>query len=122
MSLVRSAASVLVIEWSRVRYFKWEEFGCQACVRPELVYRLDDARELAGIPFVISSAYRVGDIASHGRGYGADIRIRSSLERYRVLGGVIEAGFTRIGIYDRHIHVDVDPALPTGVVWIGKSR
>ncbi|KAE8545335.1 D-Ala-D-Ala carboxypeptidase family metallohydrolase [Marinobacter nauticus] len=47
-----------------MRYFKPSEFNCPCCgdgfdhMSQELLIHLDAARHMAGIPFVISSAYR----------------------------------------------------------------
>jgi hypothetical protein len=83
---------------------------------------LDDARSIAGVPFVLTSAFRAGDPRSHGRGLAVDIRCSDSETRWRILKGVILAGFLRIGIYDRHIHVDIDESLPQRVAWWGRSQ
>jgi hypothetical protein len=54
----------------------------------------------------------VGGVAnsSHLTGWAADIRADSSNRRYLVLKGLIEAGFTRIGIGQNFIHCDCDPS------------
>ena len=60
----------------------------------DFLYSLDHARELAGIPFVITSAYRTpeknkevggSENSSHLKGLAVDIRVRSSSERYTIL-------------------------------------
>lgn len=83
---------------------------------------LQSARTIAGIPFVITSGVRPGDPRGHGEGYGFDIRAHSGRARYKIVFALWVAGFTRIGVYDRHIHADCDPDLPTEVLWPGKSR
>lgn len=108
------------VEWSRVRWFTPAEFVSRRVVA-ELVYRLDAAREIAGVPFVLTSTWRPGDVGAHPKGTGADIRCSGSSARFRIVSALIEAGFTRIGIYDRHIHVDVDESAPELVMWIGFS-
>jgi len=55
--------------------------------------------------------------SSHLIGHAGDIKTPSMHYRYRVLFGVIMAGFKRIGIYKTHIHVDDDPSKTPGVSW-----
>jgi hypothetical protein len=50
---------------------------------PDLVDALDDARSIAGVPFVLTSAFRAGDPRSHGRGLAVDIRCSQLGPRYR---------------------------------------
>jgi len=35
---------------------------------------------------------------------------------------LLQAGFRRIGIYDKHIHADIDKTLPQDVMWWGVSK
>jgi hypothetical protein len=35
---------------------------------------------------------------------------------------LIDAGFSRVGLYDKHLHIDDHPKLPKNVIWIGKSK
>jgi zinc D-Ala-D-Ala carboxypeptidase len=79
---------------------------------------LDQARDIAGTPFKITSGYRtaehnakVGGVpnSSHTKGYAADIAITSSLQRYIILNALLKVGFDRVGIADSFLHVDNDP-------------
>ena len=79
--------------------------------------RLDEAREIAGIPFVINSAYRTPEHnakiggkpnSSHLKGLAVDISVTNSRQRFIVLNALLEVGFTRIGIADTFIHIDLD--------------
>lgn len=87
---------------------------------------LDEARELAGIPFKINSAYRspehnakVGGKpnSSHLKGLAVDISVRDSRSRFIVLNALISVGFNRIGIADTFIHVDLDKDKSQQVIW-----
>ena len=91
-----------------------------------LVQMLDRAREYAGVPFVITSGFRspdhnaaVGGVpeSSHTKGLAVDLRCETSENRYRVLTGLIAIGFKRIGIYEKHIHCDIDALKPQNVIW-----
>ena len=88
----------------------------------ELLEKLDDARHYANTPFVITSSYRKGDEGSHGDGDAVDIRCHESRPRFMIVSGLIHAGFTRIGIYDKHIHADVSSRLDQIVMWWGVSE
>ena len=109
-----------------MRYFQPSEFACKCghCgggadrMASDLLDRLDEARAMAGIPFVISSGYRcpahnkaVGGVAdsAHTRGYAADIRCTDSHTRFAVLRAVLDAGFRRVELAPTWIHVDCDP-------------
>jgi len=84
-----------------------------------LIRKLDLARTLAGFPFVISSSFRLGDPRSHGDGYAVDLQCEFSRERFVMIQALQAAGFRRIGIYPRHIHVDVDGSRYQDVIWYG---
>ena len=79
--------------------------------------RLQAARKLAGIPFKITSGYRTkehnkkvgGSISSsHLKGVAADIYCENSGQRFLIVKCLLNAGFKRIGIGDKFIHVDSD--------------
>jgi len=115
------------------KYFEESEFACPCCgeneIVIELVTKLDDAREYAGIPFHINSGYRcrkhnkkVGGsrLSSHKKGLAADIRAKSSSDRFHIVRGLIKAGFTRIGIGKTYIHADIDEHKPQGIIYLYK--
>lgn len=87
---------------------------------------LDEARELAGIPFKINSAYRTPEHnakiggkpnSSHLKGLAVDISVTDSRSRFIVLNALISVGFNRIGIADTFIHVDLDRDKSQNVIW-----
>jgi len=90
------------------------------------LFKLDEARERAGIPFVINSAYRSPEHnakiggkpnSSHLKGLAVDISVTNSRQRFIVLNALLEVGFTRIGIADTFIHVDLDNGKSKDVIW-----
>lgn len=114
------------------KYFSNDDFkrAAPSClisdVSPELLERLDHAREIAGIPFVVNSAYRSPEWekskgrsgnGAHTRGLAVDIRCNSSLDRWRIVFGAIAAGFPRIGVAKGFVHLDIDTSLPCPVLW-----
>ncbi len=96
--------------------------GAGSDLRDGLVMFLELAEKLAGVQFEITSGFRIGDDGAHGEGWAVDIACHSSKARFKILNGLIGAGFTRIGIYDRHIHADRSASRPAYVVWMGVSR
>ena len=106
-----------------MKYFTLDEFdspdykGSGVNMDDNFLELLNNAREIAGIPFKITSGYRtenhnkkVGGVSnsSHLNGFAADIAIGSGQERYIVLNALIKAGFKRLGIAKTFIHCDTD--------------
>ncbi len=116
------------------RNFTDDEFKCPCCggYTDSLPFRaflakLQDARSVAGIPFIITSGYRcpkhnkeVGgkSDSSHLKGIAADILVHTASERFIVTNGLIKAGFVRIGVGQNFIHVDMDVSKPQRLMWI----
>ena len=116
-----------------LRHFKMSEFTCKCgCgltnVDADMLDKLDAARSLAGVPFVITSGCRCG---AHNKACGGtpdsahiatpdkpskavDIAFPTE-RRYAILRGLIEAGFERIGVnFARNfVHADTDTNKPT---------
>lgn len=91
----------------------------------DFVAKLDKARHIAAIPFIITSGLRtfeknksvIGAVAdsAHLRGLAVDLRARTSNEVGLIVSAAWVMGITRIGIYidkdmqPRHVHLDSDP-------------
>ena len=112
-----------------LKYFKLSEFdspdleGSGSNMNYTFLEKLDQARGLAGIPFKITSGFRTeayqDDLTRRGyktakkgtsphlKGLAADISVKDSRQRYIVINSLLLAGFTRIGIADTFIHVDL---------------
>lgn len=120
-------------EWTGANVTKWRHFQQSEVegLDQELVAKLDMAREQAGVPFTITSGKRepksnieaggVGD-SSHLKGLAVDLRCSNSLDRYQMIKALLLVGFQRIGVYDQHIHCDLDTTLPQEVIWTGVSH
>lgn len=118
---------------TRWKYFKKEEFTCNCgCglnnISDDLLDKLDEARDIAGVPFSINAGTRCkkhnadpkvkGEPDSaHIYGLAADISARSSGDKFLILRALFEVGFVRIGVYNTFIHADIDPKKPQNVVW-----
>lgn len=111
-------------------YFPENPWSCRCgcgydVIQPDLVARLNRARELAGVPFAITSACRcpkhnraVGGHpnSGHVKGAAVDIRCDSVPTKLLILGALLEAGFRRIGIAANFVHADIMPE-PSPRIW-----
>lgn len=115
-----------------MKHFNYEEFDSPDFpdsgnnMDKHFLRLLDNARQIAGIPFKINSGFRTpkhnakvggSENSSHLRGFAADIHATSSSDRFKILSALIEVGFTRIGIANTFIHVDADPIKTKDVIW-----
>lgn len=110
------------IDWNRYEHFSSDEFDHPDKMDPNFLRKLDIARELAGRPFILTSDLRPDERSAHSSGTAVDIRASSGAERWAIVMAALRAGFTRIGIYDRHLHLDDDPEKPSNVLWPGISQ
>lgn len=107
---------------------KWKYFAEHEVYKldKKLVDMLDKARDIAGIPFVITSGFRTPEHnkrvggepnSAHLRGLAVDLRCRNSLERHTIVNALLKVGFNRIGLGSSFIHCDIDSTLPQNVMW-----
>lgn len=108
-----------VDSWNAFQHFQRNEFSSPDQMSWTLIQMLDFARGLAGFPFHVNSSFRAGDDGSHGKGLAVDLRCTRSYERFIMIEALIRVGFRRIGVYSRHIHVDIDPDKLSGTMWYG---
>lgn len=128
-----------------VTNFAPDEFRCR-CGRPEcdapkdchrlLRLYLDRMRDMLGVAIVVTSGNRCAEWNKRQGGQpdsehvnadgclGADVACANSALRWRMLDAARHAGFTRIGVYPKHLHVGVGdmPRFPPNVVWVGATR
>jgi len=133
----------MIINGIESPHFKLSEFACKcdcglANPNPRLVRWLNRAREIADVPFVVTSGSRCRDhdretyeklgkkwpgMSSHlPKGDdrftdAVDIRTLTSGNRFVILGALLEAGFKRIGFGNGFIHADVDVHKMDEVMW-----
>ena len=115
-----------------MKHFNKSEFdspdlpGSGQLMNEQFLYKLDDARGIAKVPFIITSGFRtvkhndrIGgvDSSAHTSGRAVDIACRDSRSRWLIIDALIKCGFNRIGIADTFIHVDDDPTKPENVIW-----
>jgi len=95
-------------------------------VNTELMQMLDDAREIAEIPFIITSGLRtpehnaeIGGVSNsaHLEGLAVDLATSSYHTTYRIVLGLLLTGFKRIEITKDHIHADIDKTKAQEVIF-----
>ncbi len=113
---------------------KWKHFSDKESegLDSDLMDRLDRARELCGFPISITSGKRTesqnaaaGGVSdySHLLGYVADLHSPTGqFEREKLIWALGRAGFRRIELATKHIHVCVNPNKPQDVAWFGVSN
>lgn len=112
------------------KFFKRSDFACKCCgannIQDELIDKIDDARDKAGIVFRVNSGYRcpkhnkeVGGKpdSAHLKGLAVDISIPDGFSRFSAVLGALQAGFTRIGIAKTFIHFDIDGEKVQDNIW-----
>ena len=109
-------------------YFTIDEFDHPYSMSENFLITLDKIRDRANVPIYISSDYRPGDDKAHGQGVAVDIPDDLNSDgisahwTYRVVLAAMQMGITRIGIYDKHVHLDTWYNGPSEVLWQGTSR
>lgn len=97
----------------------------------DLMFKLERARELFNAPIIITSGYRdpahndnVGGVqdSSHTKGMAVDIRCHDKEMQIKLAWALGCAGFRRLGVYDKHVHVDCDLDKTTPAYWTGVSK
>ena len=125
--------------WQDIRYFSPSEFDSpdlpgsgETEMQLAFVARLDMARHLAGIPFHVNSGFRsqshhdhltaqgyhTAVDSPHLRGWAADIHVRNSTARFKIIDALLNVGFDRVGVAKTFIHCDMDPNKTPAVIWL----
>ena len=120
--------------------FLRREFVCPCCgkeeIKDDLVFRLQIARDATRVyhayyVMIINSGWRcekhnreVGgsETSAHLKGLAADIKCEDSKTRFHLLTGLLKAGFNRIEVGGKHIHVDTDKTKDKEVLWLEKEN
>lgn len=116
-----------------LKYFSEEEFtkaqpSCSLSDMDESFMRLlDEARDYAGVPFKINSAYRSPEYekskgrsgqSRHCYGIAVDIACYTGDFRFAIVNALLAVGFRRIGIGSNFIHVDAGYKGSTPIIWL----
>jgi len=91
-------------------------------LHPKLIASIYNIERICQQELVITSGKRTNSKA-HKKGKAIDIRCSTSTLRFHIIDAALSEGFMRIGIYDRHIHLDLEmDNYPQCVMWMGKSK
>lgn len=115
------------------KYFTDEEFrkATPSCSLSDMdenfMSKLDHARDIAGVPFIVSSAFRSEEYekkkgrsgtSRHTLGIAIDIRCYDNALRFRIVNALLSVGFRRIGIASSFIHVDDGYPTSLPLIWL----
>lgn len=102
----------------KYKYFSEKEIKG---VKHEFVQILDQAREIAGVPFPITSGFRTleqnkqaGGVpnSAHTKGLAVDIQCTDNIKRQKMLWGLMQfRDKLFIEVAGRHLHVDMDSSI-----------
>ena len=119
---------------TEIRHFKPEEFALPERLRWEMLKRLDDLREACGFALVVTSSFRDVDknaavggannsshcLAADGMYSGVDLQFDlGGAGRFILMREIFRVGFNRIGVYKKHIHLDIEDRLLQQQLWVG---
>jgi len=101
-------------DFDQIQYFSAGELGAWWNLEADLIFRADTMRRQLGVPLIVTSAWR--DIAGnqaaggvensyHLEGRALDLQPRGA-NIYSAYLAAEAAGFSGIGVYDSHVHVD----------------
>ena len=123
---------------TNLKYFTLEEFSCPTLpnsgvnMDSDFLQKLDNARQIAGIPFKINSGYRTQEHhnsiykklgkeptkSAHLIGKAADIHCTDSKSRFVIISALLDAGISRVGISSTFIHCDIaEKGKTQNVIW-----
>lgn len=115
--------------WGTKRLTRWKHFQESEVIGLDLslVDGIDQARENAGVPFIITRGLDTPEHnatlpeavtdSAHLTGHAVDLACQDSLTRFLMVKALLQGGFSRLGIYSAHIHVDNDATKPQRVMW-----
>lgn len=123
-----------MFDWNTIQHFKKEEFECKCgCgfnnIDTAFVLMLNDARELANVPFKINCGCRcekhnndVGGVtdSAHTKGLAVDISTPSDSTRFAIVESLLNVGFKRVLLYGSFVHADMDFSKPYPLLKIMK--
>ncbi len=104
-----------------------------SAMHPAMLKFLDDLRRKAGIPIVLTCAFRSRQYdldkgrsgkGAHTYGLAVDIRCTKPANRWKIIKAAIELGATRIGVAPTYIHIDLgeNKGLSPEVFWTYDSK
>lgn len=119
------------MNWSKLLHFRPDEPNircpcCGACdMNEDFMLKMDQAREIAGIPFKINSGFRCSrwnarltkgkrSTGRHTHGEALDLDINNAEDRAAVVNACVKSGLVSFELAKSYMHVDAAPT-----PWIG---
>lgn len=104
-------------------------------VEIDSLVRLDHARDIAGVPFTVTSNYRTPEHSIEVGGLQADAHTENPCSAYdlsckradgswdsqaafKIVRALLFSGFHRVGVGKGHVHCDMSKTLPPNVFWL----
>jgi len=129
--VVSFALSTPVLEAQPLEFFNMAEFTdreppYEVKMDSAFLLKLDELRRLCDFSFHINSGYRSpkhsvekykAKPGTHNKGIAVDIAVANDYQMNLILRHALALGFTGIGIYPRHIHIDTRET--KRVIWVG---
>lgn len=127
-----------IMEWKDIKHFSFNEFDSpdekDSGLNMDIAFVtvLDQLRQKVGIPLIVSvgGGYRTqsynlsvdnsAKYSDHMKGLAVDLLVENSENRYKILKAAFNLNLVGYGIYDRHIHLDMDFESAKRC-WVGKS-
>lgn len=114
----------------KLKNFSLDEFNCRVTgenrMEQAFLDQLDALRTACDFPFIITSGFRhplehpieAAKVVpgTHAQGIAADIKIKGSHQRYRVVSEAMKLGFTGVGVASNFVHVDTRGTEP--ILWL----
>ena len=93
-------------------------------LKPEMKAKIKELEAELGRKITITSGARNKKGSSaHNAGLAVDIRAWKGYEKYEIVKAAYKLGFKRIGIYDKHVHLDIDDTKThQNTIWLGTSK
>ena len=117
----------------KFKYFNLSEFADHYSnankIDPSVVQRLDKAREIAKVPFIVDSGYRdenhpesiKNPTSSHIKGLAVDIATTPETQSI-IYNALKKAGFIRLGVGSNFVHADMDYDKDKYITWFYDGR
>ncbi len=117
-------------------HFNKKELVCPCCGKEQMsvpfMQLVEAARVIAGVPFVVTSAYRCEDHnqniggdsrSAHKKGLAIDIARDNPATDRQIFEALLRVGFIGIEIGSRHFHIDMKPRKHgKKVLWTAESK
>lgn len=90
---------------------------------PQMKAVVKELEDKIGKVTITSGARNGKGTSAHNAGLAVDLRAWDGKTKYAIVNAALELGIKRVGIYDRHVHIDIDSTKThQNTIWLGKSK